>query len=309
MAYRLSFVEDPSVSVRRAAQEQLEDAAELLEHGLAKDPVGAVHEARKDLKKSRALLRLARPGMEKRAYRLENRALRDTGRTVSAMRDADAMEEAVAKLAERFAGQLPAGAFDDLRARLDERASAQRGAVDSATLEGVVGALRGAALRSESWPLEECDWKAVGVGIARAYADGRRAFACAEHAPSALNLHEWRKRVKDLWYHSRLLQPAWPGPLDAQADEAHTLSELLGDNHDLAVLVELVEDVGVEVAGDARLDPATLVELVEARRGELRDEGFRLGRRLYAEPPKAFRRRVGRYLRAASQESELAVGA
>lgn len=38
-------------------------------------------------------------------------------------------------------------------------------------------------------------------------------MAQAQAKPSVENLHEWRKRVKDLWYQVRLLTPLWPGML------------------------------------------------------------------------------------------------
>ena len=79
MAYRLNLSDDLAGSVRRAATEQLDGAIEQLADG-RDDPVEAVHDVRKRLKKTRSLLRLARPSMRSRDHRRENRALRDRGR-------------------------------------------------------------------------------------------------------------------------------------------------------------------------------------------------------------------------------------
>ena len=49
---------------------------------------------------------------------------------------------------------------------------------------------------------------AIESGLLRSYRDGRKAFAQARREPSIEALHTWRKRVKDLWYHERLLAPA-----------------------------------------------------------------------------------------------------
>jgi CHAD domain-containing protein len=118
------------------------------------------------------------------------------------------------------------------------------------------------------------------------YRSGRRAFARAEDEPTTEHLHEWRKRVKDLWYQQRLLKRAWPGVMKALAAEAKSLSKLLGSDHDLAVLA-------AELPDDDVLRP-----LIADRRAELQDEAWTLGRRLYAESPKAFRKRLRRYVRA-----------
>ena len=54
MSYGLNFEEPPAESVQRVRRDQLEAAAESLEHGHADDPVEAVHDARKRLKKTRS---------------------------------------------------------------------------------------------------------------------------------------------------------------------------------------------------------------------------------------------------------------
>jgi len=53
------------------------------------------------MKKTRALLRLARPAMRADAFRAYNRELRDQGRALSGARDADVMVETIDALDER----------------------------------------------------------------------------------------------------------------------------------------------------------------------------------------------------------------
>jgi CHAD domain-containing protein len=294
MAYRLSFADDVPATVRACAHEQLEGAIARLE-AVGEDPVDAVHDARKHLKKSRALLRLVRPALGTDAYRRENAALRDAGLALSGTRDADVLAETVDKLAARGAGRLPAATFAQLRAAVAAAAA------EPADVGAMLEALREANARVERWPLDAAGWDAVIAGAVRAYARGREAFAVARHEPTPVHLHEWRKRVKDLWYHERLLAPAWPALLGAHGEEAHALSELLGDDHDLTGLRERIEQ-GLELAPEAAADRAELLALVDERRDELRERAVRLGHRLYAESPKACRRRLARYVRAAVEE-------
>jgi hypothetical protein len=79
-----------------------------------------------------------------------------------------------------------------------------------------------------------------------------------------------------------------------QADEAHRLSDLLGDDHDLALLATTVAGDESEIKAD--VDP--VIALIEHRRGQLQTEAFFLGERLFAERPSAFRRRMRVYWRA-----------
>src|SRR5215218_6617207 len=166
MAYRLSFADDVPGSVRRCAREQLAGAVERLEE----DPVKAVHEARKHLKKTRALLRLVRPALGRKAYRRENDALRDAGLALSGARDADVLVQTVEKLAEHATGRLPADTFDQLRDALATDAAAGAGGADGAApnLAAVTESLRAIELRIETWPLDEADWDTVLAGVARA---------------------------------------------------------------------------------------------------------------------------------------------
>lgn len=291
MAYKLDLADDFASAARVAARERLGKGAKVLREGQADDPVGAVHQARKEVKKARSLLRLSRPALDKRTYQRENRTLRDASRTVAHVRDADVMVETVDALRERFVGQLPARTFTDLRRRLARQAKRSRAQAGGEIGAELTGAFEAVARRVDEWPLEGAGWGAPRKGIARAYNRGRRTFKTADKDPTTENLHECRKRVKDLWYHQRLLVLAWPAVLKAQADEAHALSDLLGDDHDLAVLAQRLQDQPQSAQVEA------VLELVARRREELLAQIRTLGRRVYAEKQKPFVRRLKRYLR------------
>jgi CHAD domain-containing protein len=303
MSYRLSIADDLAGSVRACAREQLEGAVTQLEQ-VAEDPVEAIHEARKHLKKTRALLRLVRPALGGKGYRRENDALREAGLALSDARDADVLVETAQKLAERAAGRLPADVLAQLCEALAAEAAAGRAAASGSgqgPVPEVAEALRAAVERVERWPLEGAGWDDVVAGAARAYGRGCATFTVARDKPTPEHLHEWRKRGKDLWYHARLLRDIWPPVMTAQIEQAHTLTELLGDDHDLAVLAErLRAPAPLAPAVDAERE--ALLALATERGAELRAEATRLGRRLYAESPKGFRRRLARWLRAALAE-------
>jgi CHAD domain-containing protein len=113
----------------------------------------------------------------------------------------------------------------------------------------------------------------------------------ARKQPTAESLHEWRKRTKDLWYHLALLEAAWPPVMETLADEAHELSDRLGDDHDLAVLLEWAEE---------HADPTPIRAGVEQRRRRLQADAFAYGARLYADKPSVFVGRVERWWEASA---------
>jgi len=137
-------------------------------------------------------------------------------------------------------------------------------------------------------------WRALEPGLLRGYGTGRDLLATARDQPTVENLHEWRKRVKDLWYHLRFLKPLSPGIVGGQADEADELADLLGEDHDLAVLRVSIETG----AGEFAVDVDAVIGVIDHRREQLQAQALQIGQRLYAESPKAFARRMHRYWRA-----------
>jgi CHAD domain-containing protein len=276
MSYSLSFSEPPAEAVEAVRRDQLEAAAEsLAEHG-------DVHDARKRIKKTRALLRLTRPAMKPKSFRRRNRALRDTARTLSGARDAEVMAETVSDLAQRYPGRAPYEPVHEVLAA-NARESHAEAPVDAAA------ALR--SLADARWEFDDLDF---GDALETTYKRGREAFKTADQDPTAEHLHEWRKRVKDLWYQERLLEETWPGVMKAQAKEAKKLSKLLGEDHDLAVLASLLRQ-DPELAALS----ADLLDVIAERRKVLLKKSRALGRRVYAERPKHFARRSARYVELA----------
>jgi len=163
-------------------------------------------------------------------------------------------------------------------------------------------------LKVEDWPLEDIGWATARRGAVNSYRRARKAGSVAVERPTAENLHEWRKRVKDHWYHQRLLEEAWPTVLAAQAEEAHALSDALGGEHDLTVLVQRLTGSDGPLS-DLGVDGDEVLELVARRRAELAEAATQLGRRIFAESPKAYGRRLKRYVRAAAVEEPLAQAA
>ena len=288
-AYRLKAGESVPSGVARIARGRIDHALEELRGESSSTPEEAVHEARKDMKKLRALLRLVRGEVGDRTYRRENACFRDVARELAGMRDADVMLATLAELERRES--LAAGPLRQALEAHRLRTGAGRQAV-----AGAIEMLGTARDRVAAWPLERDSFEAFEAGLERAYRRGRRAFREVRERPTIEGLHEWRKRVKELWHHLGLLERAWPPVLGAMGAEAHELSDRLGDDHDLAVLLAWAGEHAPEVAG--------LDEAVERERARLQREALELGARLYADRPRAFVRRKRRWWRAEALAAE-----
>jgi CHAD domain-containing protein len=306
--YRLEDGEFVPYGMRRIARGQLDPALEELEGQPNRKLDEAVHETRKRLKRLRASLRLERFAIGDETFRRENAAFRDLGKRLSAPRDAMVLIETLDALSERFGDELPPDQTGPLRDRLEQshKRAVSKLRRDRATLDAVRGELEEARIRSASWKYDSDGFEALRPGLQRLYRRGRRSMRAAADEPSDEHLHEWRKRAKDLWHALQILRPAAPKRMKARADQAHRLSDLLGDDHDLAVLREHVAKAAFPAAQEATR--TALLSVIDRRRARLQREALKLGARVYGRRPKSYVRSVERrwQKRAAKQPEPIA---
>jgi CHAD domain-containing protein len=290
-AYRLLSGEPVAAGIKRILAAQVKDAIAQLRGEAGTEPAEAVHESRKDVKKIRSALRLVRHEIGDDAWRRENEHYRDVARSLSGFRDAEILVEALDGLADRF-GSEAKGRFDGLREQLDEenRAAHDDGSVERAMAEAAAGLAAGLG-RIEALPLDGDGWDLIGPGVHRTYRRGRKRLRAVEEEASVANLHELRKRVKDLWYQVRLIRGDSEMLADL-AEHAHDLSDHLGDDHDLALLRDVVQRR--RAAFSAPADKRHLLEEIDQRRGELQYAAISLAGRIYADKPKRFTKRLDR---------------
>src|SRR3954452_22288248 len=234
--YRIDPSEPVADEVRRVARGRIDHAIDQLSGNAESSRAQSVHEARKDMKKLRALLRLVRGELGEDVYSRENAGFRETGRRLSGVRDADVMILTLADLERRY-GELPGAARKLRPALVAHRFRVSAGSTRPA-VQTVIDTLGHARQRVDEWPLDSAGFDLFREGLERVYRRGRKAYRRAEELPSAEHMHDWRKRAKDLWYGVSLLEEAWKPVMSALADEAHALSERLGDEHDVSVLIE-----------------------------------------------------------------------
>lgn len=294
-AYRLLEGEPVGPGIKRVVAAQADDAIAQLRGEAGTEPADAIHEARKDIKKIRSALRLVRDTLGDDIWRRENDHCRDAARQLSSHRDAEILVEALDELGERF-GPPARDRFGALRAQLDEeyRATHEDGTINR-TMAGAAAELAAGRSRIDGLPLEGDGWELIAPGIHRTYRRGRKRLKAVEEEASVTNLHELRKRAKDLTYQLRLIRDADRAMLGALAGHAHDLSDHLGDDHDLALLREEVQRRRDAFASPA--DQRHLLQEIDQRRGELQFAAISLGERIYAEKPKKFTARLSKRYR------------
>ena len=286
MAFTLDPEKPFDAAVKKVAVSQLEDAIKALK----KQPRGldeAIHDARKKFKRVRGLLRLIRPAA-KDFSRQENARIRDMAAGLSGGRDATALIECAAYLR----GLVPDGTRDMALSRLETALRERRSSAavsDTALKKKAKDAIH--TCRAAIAAIEEADFsedpsaaaKRLGKAWKKELANAQVALMTVQAEGGDDDFHELRKKSQTYWMFSALLSPAWPSALKAKRNDAKALADLLGHEHDLSMLLQLLD--GPDAPG---LDAGTLAICRDAAletRTQLRRRAIKSARKTFGDEP------------------------
>jgi len=309
----------------RAISAQVTRARESLD--LGEDLASTVHEARRAIKRARALLRLVDPWPRNSPA---DSTLRDASRLLAVLRDSDVLVLTAEDIRDGAPSSGPNLVPQHLLESLEEerrRRFAESGSADgplhaaSELLKSVV--LEALGTRA---PEAEPDRQATETGGVEAALGGTRAVlgglellrlglgssyasVWARSDPEAgegplnqpldqpLNQpadersHKLRKRVKDLRYQLEFLDTngrLGHPKLGRLVRDLHHLTDLLGDRNDLVTLSRYTASAGVLCEAER----AALAAHVEEGKQVLRSEAVALSARLFEEEPDSFVLRI-----------------
>jgi len=296
MSYRLDPAMPMSEAVRRVAFGELEIA-----HGALATPPerhSGVHNARKCLKRLRSLLLLVRPGMPEPVFANLTDRLAVIARGLAPARDAHALIDAVDKLERETGpgpGQVP---IQSLRAWLHKRRHAAEQNLERSAASDAMRALLEVRPALAGLAVYPDDFRSVAKGLRRCYRAARQSFQIGFAEGRDDDLHEWRKGVQHHWRQMQLLAPCWPSELNARAEAARGLSQILGDDHDISLLTRLVSTPTMTFGS---LDEtAAFLKRCRRRHKALRKDATTLGERLFAERSRPFAERIEAYWQIAA---------
>jgi CHAD domain-containing protein len=293
MSYRFKSGQALADGLKRVFHEEIESARKETRRSSRK-PGEAVHEFRKHLKKLRAALRLVADEVGQDRHEQVDRCIRDIAKVVSGLRDAHVRWQTVVQLR----GKFPKRRFGRVFRRVEDLLSMELTSFIAAYADWkkqVVPKLTTVEKQIEGWPFKDLTWKRVCGAVAKTYRRGQKKLAKAQDDPQPERFHAWRKEVKDLLYQLRLLSPLNRVVLEEPERDARTLGELLGQQHDLAFLLSRLK---MERKNETLREPRTkLDELIRKRTKRLQRDATELGRRFYAEPAKAFAKRISIFTR------------
>jgi CHAD domain-containing protein len=272
--------------LERAARSVLADARHALASGEFSD-AERVHALRRAFKRWRALLRLLHGPVGEAADAMRAEA-RDLMRQLSSARDQQSALDALDDLTKGEVPLSPAS-LRTMRERLTAlRDAAQAVAMTPDLQQRITGYLETAESTIGAWRLPHTPFGAVAEALASTYRRARRLLPEDwEHAIPE-DLHALRRRVVEHRHQMELIEPLWPRFAKMWGAEAQRLRNQLGACQDLAVLSGFLAPHQPLAHWRARMMPA-----IEARGAAHLRNAERLARRLFAERPRAFRKRIG----------------
>lgn len=279
----------PTNNVTEQIQEILSDRVNscrlALQHA---DPHVGIHDARKQLKKIRAIIRLIRDDIPEKEYNRANTYFRDIGRMLSDARDTSALLEVTMALQASMESA-------SLKASLEQvvhHLTAKKSAVtryqfnQDHLLERAQEAFAPAENYIQHLKTTHQGFEALSASIERVYRRGKLVMEESVSHPKPENYHQWRKRVKYLRYQVDALSPIWPAMMNTLEDELHELTNALGADHDLYLLHQTILTGNLNEQNDWM----PLFHLFATQRKRYETKAMNLGHKLYFWEPSQFSR-------------------
>ncbi len=257
MAYRFRISETLGVGARRIAREITGKAVRLASEK-SRPLAVRTHEARKGIKKLRALIRLLAPvSKSPEALKDTYRHLRRAAKILARRRDDDVIHMTLNKIADEgakgvkgvgeageaveaggFGPRDVAGVFKELTGLDKGETRDAAGKKDFAEFTAMISALHRDVT---AWDFLQSDLHALDRGYIATYNEARTGMLQILEKPTDKRLHNWRRLVKYHFHHARLLESIKAGFDNERIEKTKRLEEILGLHHDLVMLKERIK--------------------------------------------------------------------
>jgi CHAD domain-containing protein len=247
----------------------------------------AVHQARKALRRARAVLELIGPALPNRERRAVKAALQEARRALSTVRDHAVAPETLGQLTldhddRATADRVLANAADAVPAIAETRQllaeSAARAAAQAEALQAALP--------------QEIPWDTIAEGLRTTYGDARRASDAAKRSKSWF--HTWRRRSKELVYQLELVARHAGPRVAAIHGELAGVSDTLGPAVDLIMVREFVETYAQGIPPEAI---ARLRDVIDQQLDERMKDARKDARDAFRQKPRKLEKRITKSVR------------
>jgi CHAD domain-containing protein len=291
MSVRTALIPGEQVgsALRDVAAGAVAEAQDIL-NDPARDATTKVHDIRRALKRWRALLRMLRPHLRERGESLRFQA-RDLARRLTHARDAQSAIDAFNDATEACLNlpiAFPPRSLVAIQRKLQQlRAENELNVWTDQIQQDLSNYLTAASRQISLWDLEALSFADLADMLTTTYRRARHSIPANWSKAEGETLHALRRRVVEHRYQMELIEPIWPRLGRIWVDEAQRLRTRLGKYQDLEILAAKAEPHQPLARWRSKLAP-----VIAHRQAEHIDAARKIAARLFAEPPKGFRRRL-----------------
>lgn len=262
----------------------------------------SIRRARKSLKRIRAILSLIQGGIDEDAYVRMCRDCREMGRCLGPLRDRDVVRSLLDRLADDAGDSQDLSAIR-LAAAVLEASEPTLVVRDHRAEEQIVAAVEGEATRVlqslDTIVFDRVDRDLVLDQIERHWRRASARFHGDFRSGDTEWLHATRKRVIRAQLSLQPLSKIRPASIRRSTKAVKHIADLLGDDHDLAVLSGLIDahrERMVEAGGVAAIELE-----IERRRTAMQNSSLLHGREVFEGSPEEMRERLRSWWRQAAK--------
>ena len=270
----------------RVADSLIQHAVGCIKHP-TKNRAEDVHVVRTSIKQLRSILRMMRPAIGRAFFERENGHLRKAARRLAFARDTDVARQTLAELSDEVERDIITTTIRGFEKQVTPPADIDNTMGDVARdLEQI-----GRCIATLRVPGD--DWRVIEPGLVAVYRQGRKRMKRAVATGEDEAFHQWRIFVKHLYYELQFLESISPKRLSKMIGRLKKLQDLIGADHDLAVLKSLLQKTPQKFGGAETV--ASVVACLATKSTKLRHASEPLGTAIFYKKPRDFARKLRRH--------------
>ena len=289
MPYQLTKNEPIETSLKNILISGIKDAASVLslKRGLHREQF---KQARKSLKKARAVLFLLRGSISEERFGEEEKNLRALSATFREVREAHVTEEVFQKLCRDNKNK---SREEDLKEINDFLIRKSNETVEQIfqkekKLKEAIALLTAAMERIPEIKIKRDVWESIEEGIRSIYIECSELKDFCQDSDDVGAFIDWRKAVKFLRIELDFFKDGLSTEIEKWNRRLHELSDCLGEFQDLTMIQDQLEEGKKEIRNKKSLDE--VVQMIKSRKKSLKKIAREIGREVFSQKPKAFTR-------------------
>ncbi len=275
---RINWAQELKKSARKIIQAGIKD----LEDKEIKTNI-LIHDSRKRVKNSRAILRLIRFEVGEKNFKSLNILLRNLNRKSANIRKAYVLIDIIEKELEDSMNNGVRTILHNLKSKIEnELVSSQPKINTNQILREYHDSFIAFKKLIDNWDFKKKNFSLINIGLSEIYEKGQIFYKMALKKQEVPIFHEMRKNAKDLLYALEIIRKGWPPVIKTYINQTKILTDQIGKMHDL---YELKLEINKYYKGNEIED---LLKTSDERIKNLIGSSELIGQKIYAEKTKNF---------------------